>query len=469
MSGGTLPEKGFYVKFLGGFSLMFEGKELRLRANPLGKTMQMLFFLLKAGEEGCEKKEFLELVRPEEENRERRLNNFRQQLHMMRKLICDSHFPEGDYIVYQGSRCYFTLDYPIQADTKALDRLIGRIRNRPVREEEMEADCQAYCEGYTGEFLPFLGGEEWVAMECAYYQKWYFTCLDKLCVRLKEQKKYETLLHLAEVASQLHPYDEWQVVQIDCLMALNRRREAEKVYEEAEELFYQDLGLTSLDRVMAKYQEKGGSYHIAQAMEKMKIGLEEEERGEGAYYCSYPSFVDIYRIRVRMDERSYERSILLLCTLSGGNGGWKEAERIEQMELFRKTLVRETRAEDAYTQYSENQYLALLYGVGRGMENLTISQLKAGWKKAGGQAKVEYSIGEVEGANNHFLGPKFTCIEGHLPCGGKDEQEGNVCHTHHQPRKRNLARTGEMDGKRGNLKFSKLPGTGKADGRCFNG
>ncbi|MCI9594229.1 MAG: hypothetical protein HFG51_08805 [Lachnospiraceae bacterium] len=404
-------EPEFYVRFLGGFSLSFAGKEVAIKANPLGKSMQMLFFLLKAGESGCEKKELLELVRPGEKNRQRRLNNFRQQIYMVRKLIRDAHFPEGDYIISRGTRYYFTLDYPVKTDTERLDCLIGQIRGKSGDEQEMEAQCQTYCEAYTGEFLPLLGGEEWVALESAHYQKWYFTCLNKLSVRLKEEKKFERLLHLAKAASQLHPYDEWQIVQIDCLMALNRRREAERVYEEASALFYQDLGLTSLDRAMAKYQERSRTYPLSRAMERMKEELEEEKKGEGAYYCSYPSFVDIYRIRARLDEMNQEKSLLLLCTLSGGKEGWREAERIRQMELFRKTLTSRTRSEDVYTQYSSNQYLALISGAGQGAEKLMITRLKSGWKKAGGQAEVEYSIGEVEGTGNRFFDRSLLASE----------------------------------------------------------
>ena len=181
-------------------------------------------------------------------------------------------------------------------------------------------------------------------------------------------------------------------------MELNRKREAEQVYEKANALFYQELGLTSLDRVMAKYQEKSHSYYVPGAMERMKEELEEKKEGDGAYYCSYPSFVDIYRIRARMDEMHQEHSLLLLCTLSGGKEGWKEAERLKQMELFQKNLVHGIRAEDVYTQYSNNQYLVLLSGAGQSAKKQIIARLKTGWKNAGGQAKVEYSVDEVEGA-----------------------------------------------------------------------
>ena len=252
------PFDGFYARFLGEFSLNFANQKILFEVKPQGKTMQLLYFLLKAGAKGCEKKELLELVRPGEKDRKRRMNNFRQQLFRMRELIRQARFPKGDYIVNQGNRYYFTLDYPVHADTEYLDDLIGQMRrNVGIREEIGSKSRQSpwqqyeeYCEAYTGEFLPILEGEEWVALESAYYQKWYFICLNKLSVRLKEQKKFERLLGLATAASQIHPYDEWQVVQIECLMELNRKREAEQVYEKANALFYQELGLTSLDRVM---------------------------------------------------------------------------------------------------------------------------------------------------------------------------------------------------------------------------
>lgn len=403
------PSEGFYARFLGGFSLYFSGQEMFLEVNPHGKTMQLIYFLLKAGTKGCEKKELLELIRPGEKNTKKRMNNFRQQLFRIRERIHQAGFPEGDYIVNQENRYYFTRDYPLYVDTEKLDDLIGQIRSWPgtgagtgsIREEKQKPwkQYEEYCEAYTGEFLPVLGGEEWAALESAYYQKWYFTCLNQLSVRLKEQKKYERLLRLVAAASQFHPYDEWQVVQIECLMALGRRKEAEKVYEEASELFYKDLGVNSLERAMASYPQQMNSGSAMCVLEKVKESLDEEEKEkQGAYYCSYPSFIDLYRIRARMDEMNKEQSLLLLCTLSEAQGeGEEKEERKEQMELFRKTLVQQIRSEDVYTQYSENQYLVLLSAAGHENEKVMLSRLKNGWERAGGQAKVEFSIDEVEG------------------------------------------------------------------------
>lgn len=402
------PSEGFYARFLGGFSLYFSGQEMFLEVNPHGKPMQLIYFLLKAGTKGREKKELLELIQSGEKNTKKRMNNFRQQVFRIREQIHQAGFPEGKYIVRQENRYYFTRDYPLYVDTEKLDDLIGQIQRWPgiragagdIRKEKQKPwkQYEEYCEAYTGEFLPVLGGEEWAALESAYYQKWYFTCLNQLSARLKKQKNYERLLRLAAAASQFHPYDEWQAVQIECLMALGRRKEAEKVYEEARGLFDQNLGVNSLERAMASYPQRMNYGSAMDVLERVKEGLEEEEKEkQGAYFCSYSSFIDFYRIRARMDEMNKEQSFLLLCTLSEAQGEWEEKEGRKQMELFQETLVRQIRSEDVYTQYSENQYLVLLSAAGHENEKGMISRLKSSWERAGGQAKIEFSIDEVEG------------------------------------------------------------------------
>lgn len=391
---------GFYARFLGGFSLSYRGNPIAINANPQAGYMQILICLLKAGKEGMDRKKLLDINQPEHKDDKQRSNNFRQQVHMLRGVLAGAGLPQGRYIVVYRSRYYFTREYEIQTDTGVLDGWIEQIRTALLTQDELRTAYMNYCKAYTGEFLPLLNGEEWATVESAYYQKWYSTCLQGLCKMLKEEEEYELLLRFSTSASQIHPYDEWQAVQIDCLMALNRRREAEKIYEEASDLYYRDLGMNSLDRVMARYQESSRFYHMGRMMNRMKNHLEEYGRAKGAYRCSYPSFIDIYRIRARLGEQRQESNLLLLCTLDGkppSGGEWEKENQTEQMELFQKVLHHGTRSEDVYTQYSPSQYLVLLSGADKGTGNLVTARLKSIWKKAGGQARVEFSISELEG------------------------------------------------------------------------
>ncbi|MCI9594300.1 MAG: hypothetical protein HFG51_09180 [Lachnospiraceae bacterium] len=390
---------GFYARFLGGFSLSYQGNPIVINANPQAGYMQILLCLLKAGKDGMDRKKLLDINQPEHKDEKQRSNNFRQQLHMLRGAIVGSGVPKGRYIVVYRSRYYFTREYELRTDTGMLDEMIACIRTALPTPEELREVYLNYCKVYTGEFLPTLNGEEWATVESAYYQKWYSTCLQGLCKILREEEDYELLLKLSTQASQIHPYDEWQVVQMDCLMALNRRKEAEKVYEEASQVYYRDLGMNALDRVVAGYQESSRFYHIGRIMNRVKNSLEEYGRVKGAYWCSYPSFVDIYRVRARIGEQRKESNLLLLCTLEEkpySGGGWEKEKQEEQMELFQKVLHHGTRSEDVYTQYSKSQYLVLLSGADKGTGKVITSRLTSIWKKAGGQAEIKFSVSELD-------------------------------------------------------------------------
>lgn len=375
----NVQSKGqFYAKFLGSFSLDFNGQRLWLKGSPQKKSMQLLMALLKAGAEGATRQQLLEVVWKEGGDPQKEKSNLNQHLYYLRQLIHESHFPEGKYIIVQKPRYYFTEDYEIHSDTEQLDQILEEIRNAEAAGEDTLELLRQFCRGYTGEFLPMLNGEEWVVEKSAYYQKQYFSCLSRLCGRLKEMGEYQEMLELCTVASQIHPYDEWQAVQIDCLVAMNRYKDALKVYEDAAEFFYEDLGVSSLNRTIARYRNTEGRLHyLSSALAGIRKGLNEEERLWGAYCCSYPSFVDVYRIVVRMQERTGIGSLLMVCTLDMVSSG----ENTEiWMERFRQFMAGSIRNGDVYTRYSPNQFLVLLMQAEeKDVENIE-ERLKNGWK-----------------------------------------------------------------------------------------
>lgn len=397
------PYTQFYAQLLGGFSLYFHNEEIPFSAHIQTKYMQILLMLLKAGADGIERKKLIEYLRPEESDVMKGLNNLRQQVFLLRRTLRQSGLPEGKYIVPKASRYYFSLDYQVETDTGILDRLAYRIRNETLDEDQRKQLLLQYCQNYTGEFLPMLGGEEWVALESAYYQKLYFTFLSELCGILKKQKETEKILELCTRASEIHPYDEWQAVQIDCLMSMNRYREALKVYEKATEIFYEDLGVTSIDKVMAKYRNLGGQiYYAASAMTGIKELLQEDGPPSGAYCCSYPSFLDLYHVVVRMGERTGIQATLMVCTMDwqpqeDAVDGQEQLNR--KMELLRQVILSGIRAEDVYTRYSENQFLVLLLGANEENGRMIAKRLENNWLRISGdgKTKLKFTVQQADG------------------------------------------------------------------------
>ena len=226
----------FYAAFLGGFSLTFSQGELPAMGNMQSKMGQIMLALLKAGDQGLNRRALFRVINMEGKEPERPERNLNQQVYLLRKRLCQLGYPPGKYIVKSGDIYYFTLDYSIQSDTGRLDQLLKTMGTEHSEEGQLSL-LRQFCSVYRGEFLPALRGEEWVMTESAYYQKQYYQCLTRLCQILREKGAYEEMLEFAETASQIHPYDEWQPVVIECLLKLNRRKEALKVYEASQKIF----------------------------------------------------------------------------------------------------------------------------------------------------------------------------------------------------------------------------------------
>ena len=78
MQGRT--EDGFYARFLGGFSLYYKEREIKVGMGLRSRPAQCLLLLLKAGDAGVERKELLSLVKAVGNDQKRQLNNLYQHM-----------------------------------------------------------------------------------------------------------------------------------------------------------------------------------------------------------------------------------------------------------------------------------------------------------------------------------------------------------------------------------------------------
>lgn len=111
----------------------------------------------------------------------------------------------------------------------------------------------------------------------------------------------------------------------------------------------------------------------AEGFQEIHNALKEKADPEGAYYCSYPGFVDAYRVLNRVLDRMNQSVFLMLCTITDVRD--REIENKERLknisEKLGQAIQGALRKGDVYTRYSANQYLVLLMGISK--ENCTIT------------------------------------------------------------------------------------------------
>lgn len=346
-------------------------KPISFRRNTATKSMKLLQILLHCGEGGIARGKLLENLYGREELADV-ANNLRVTSHRLKKMLVDAGLPEYDYIQIKSGIYRWSSPMEVEVDVHVFSHLVDSSQKEDNEDKKIQL-LKSACEVYHGEFLPGLSGEDWVLLESVQYKKKYTQALGQICDSLMKQREYETVLTLCEKASELYPFDEWQSVQVDCLMALNRYKEAIQLYEDTAKLFFEELGISPSDKMMNQFKEMSAKMsHKPQAINEIKGGLKEDEEEDRAFYCNLPSFRDGYRLVRRIIERSGQSVYLMLCTVTDGKGRPMEnKEKLTAMtdELY-DAIKHCLRRGDSFTKYSPTQFLILL--VGTNQENCSM-------------------------------------------------------------------------------------------------
>ena len=362
-AGKLSPDNVLTAKMLGGFSLQYQNREIVLDRNTLSKTTQLLQILLLAGKEGVAKTSLIDALYGRDDSVENKNGSLNNTIFRMRKQLKAAGLPESNFVVIKSGMCYWDERIPVSVDALEFSEKARQARLADTLEEQLR-DCVAACRMYTGEFLPSMIGEDWVSVRNAACREQYFYCMNEACRELMSRERYEELVELAHAAAEIYPFEEWQEWEIDGLIALARFKEAMEVYERTTKKTLDEFGLAPSPEMLKRFRIMGERMsQAAGAIDDIRHRLVEKEKKRGAYFCTFPSFVDIYHVSSRIMERKGISVFIMLCTLKNqknqvcGDEMGKDREVSHQLsEAIRISL----RSGDFYTRYNYSQYLIML-------------------------------------------------------------------------------------------------------------
>ncbi len=379
-----------YVRMLGDFSMEYRGMEvLKIKDRKRSsKMLHLLQILLYEGAKGIAKEQLL-LRLYGRDAKEDRSNNLRVTMYHLRKMLGESGLPGKDFIRVREGRYWFESSFPVEVDARMFIRILQRadgLRGQKCAELLKEA-----CSIYRGYFLPLLAGEEWAAVEEAYFQRLYAQSMEKLLSFLKEQKEYEELFRWSGQAARLYPYDEWQIWQMESLTALGRMEEALILCENTTRMYLKEPGISVSERMFESFRKMRKNIRAdREELPRILESFQEKGMGKGAYGCSFLGFIDSYRLLARTAAHSGCPGYVLLCSVTDGrkrhpaaSGGLLEAsKKLEES-------VQEALGDEAvYLQYSRTQFLALLPWISREECQTRIGRIDVGFRRRESSRRV---------------------------------------------------------------------------------
>lgn len=348
------------IHMMGKISAEYNGKSLPVGTALSGRVLQLFLSLLYYHDSGISREELLDMMYGSGEYANP-AGSLRAVVFRLRRIM-EECLPAGEHIQTEGG-VYRWVSKSVSVYVDARD---FQATAEKGLEKENEEELLRACGLYQGEFLAQLAGEKWVTIVSVRCQELYFRCLRSLSRQMQENREYQSLLNIVNNACQLYPYEECQIMKMDCLIAMKRFREAMQVYKWVVRQYFEEQGLPPSEKMLERFRTMSSQIRYTTDMLKdVRESLKERDAVNGPYYCSYPSFIDSYRLLNRLSERiSFEKVLICIFfvdirgkALDDGNDLLKEAS-----SQLRKAVGISLRKGDLFTCYSPSQYLILLSG-----------------------------------------------------------------------------------------------------------
>ena len=348
------------VYMLGGFEMYYDGIPLQFGKKLTAKPLQLLQLLLYHGEDGVSREKVIEALYGQRAEIDA-ANNLNATVSQLRKLLRETHLPDGNYIHIRLNRYFFEAPMETWLDVETVKEL--RKEADLLSGDERYECLSRICELFRGRLLPELDGEPWVEIAKADYQRLYRDSLTELCRMLREKEDYNEILRLSSLAAKLFPLDEWQVWQQEALLALGKVKEAQELYLQVEKLYMEALSAPPPEAMQQRYKKPDRKFwRRTESAENVRKWLSEENVGE-ANSIPLPAFMVVYNLVSKMSNAD-NPFCLLICTLNEKNShSAPNEERFSAlMDSVSNIFTKSLRLEDVFTRYSRNQYLVLLTG-----------------------------------------------------------------------------------------------------------
>lgn len=375
-------DENFYIYLNDNLEIdeIFTSPILRNRST---KMLQLLAYLLYYHGVKVERSKLLAMLYGEDYH-DTAHNNLRALVFRLRKILQKIGLPDKEYVMNQRGLYFWNedaiqLDIDVEKFKKQAKHALGI-----KEEEERLAALKQVVSIIKQDFLKLFENEPWVVRESREYQRILNQCFEEVCRLQNKMGKYEETIKNCLDMLEIFIDERWFTYQIEAYLNLKQMDKAYQTYERAVKVLADEMGIEPSERFRSIF--KGVNRTVEKSLESIKeirkMLSDDREHGK-AYYCSFPSFIDAYRLYGRLANRSKRPAFLILCTITDLEGeritNEKKLEKVS--EQLKEAIMGAVRESDLLTRYNQSQYLLLLNGIVRENCSIVTSRINQNFKK----------------------------------------------------------------------------------------
>lgn len=351
-----------HVQTLGQFSVSIGGHSINNKENQAKKPWSILQYLIAFRNRDITSNELIELIWSDDQSANPG-GALKTLVFRSRKLLEPLGIPPQELIVQRRGSYAWNPEYQTLVDADEFEALCLRAADDGAgKEEQLRLYLQAI-DLYQGDFLPKSAWESWVAPISARYHSLYLQAAHKAVELLTSLGSWEEIAALCEKAIRIEPFDEdLHYSLIYALHSAGRQNLALEHYKRTINQFYNEFSITPSERLKDLYKIIRDEEHgVTTDLSIIQESMQEQQHTDGAYYCEYSVFRDIYQLEQRAIERTGDSIYLCLLTVRLENGELpKTSVMVRAMDALKRAISGSLRRGDVYARYSIAQYIILL-------------------------------------------------------------------------------------------------------------
>lgn len=372
------------VQMLGGFHLTINGITISDRSNQAKKPWSILEYLITFHKREISSSELIDLIWSTKESANPS-GALKTLMFRSRKLLEPLGLPTHQLIIQKNGTYAWNPDIELILDTDQFEDLCRRSKDTALSDEQRLELLMQALNLYRGDFLPKSSWEAWALPISTFYHSMYLQAAHTAIELLFKQEDWTKIIGLCQQALAVEPFDEdFHYCLIYALYNNRQQNQALEHYQYMTNLFYNEFAITPSQRLKDLYKLIRNEEHgVTTDLSIIQESMQEERHNDGAYFCEFSVFRDIYQLEQRSIERTGDSVFLCLLTLLDENGNLpKMSVMTRAMNHLQTAVYSSLRRGDAYTRYSVSQYMIMLPTASYENGEMVMTRIVRNFKKA---------------------------------------------------------------------------------------
>lgn len=386
-------DKKIFVTMLDGFSMSYGAEAISVKTFGNSKMLELLQIFFCYSKNGISRNQLIDMLY--DETVQDKNHSLDSVVYRLKQTFEKAGLPSGNYIQIKNGIYSWSSMHPIEVD--AVEFITAMNELSEYDESRQMEVLERFFHSYKKELLSGRPERPWLTEMREQLHTLYTKCIHELGKRYIEQKRYEELYDMYSKAVELYPYDEWQDGQLVAMQYLGRFDKAYDIYVNTVKKYEKDFGLPLNAKVLTLVEQMGHDVLNSPAsIDVVMDQLTEKEAPSGAFYCSYPSFIDAYRYISRQIERSGQSVFFMICEFIYLNPMGQKSPRAG--DALKEAIGMSLRKGDSYTKYSNSQFMILLMGAKNENCEMIFNRIRRLFKKKNRNANcdLEYFVYPVQ-------------------------------------------------------------------------